>query len=765
MDSIHGGDMKILRKATPFPNWISPLIITAILALVFHRFWNNAIVFRDTFVLYGPAKFQIAEAIKAGLFPGWDPSQYLGMPLAADVVRGVFYPLNLIYLLLPFEPAHRLFVLVHYPLAAIFMDLFLRRRGMARAPALLGALAFALSGYMVGQHGNLPFLIGPAWAPLAFYFMDRALGEGVKWSAGVGAVLALQVLGGEPQSAMITAAVIGGWVILWSLSGRGRRGVVAVAAAAAVSALLSAVQLIPAALLISRSERSGGLALDEAQAFSFHPGRLVELVWPNPFGSLWPDLGYYGDFAIDLDYSNLTWSGCAYLGLPVIALAALGLVRGRREMKKWVAIGMAVSLIIAMGGHTPVHGWLHRLVPLFDWFRYPEKYMAWFTGFIAVAAAMGLEALQVRIKERPRTVIRAAVMFGAAAGALIGISIMAWPAALDHVIAPGKFPAWREYAVANLKDGGAHFLALNLAAAAALIICARVKRLADAAAWTLIAILSVAWWSANAERMPVGSPGLYGKGPVPAALGSMRADGGVFRFYREDLPFRDTNPSAGNTSAYQRDRVFSLHSLLPNLHSPWGLESITGYNAAEPVDGRAPLADSLGPETFRLFNVRYVISNYQEGTPPSDFTVIYNDRLLDLRVLKVNNALPRAYLVDDHAITPALIVERRSDQVLIEADAPRPGRLILSDRHYPGWRAWVDDDETRIEKANTLVRSVRIDKGRHRVRFSYQPVSQRIGLWITLTSLLAAALTTVLAMRQAGNVNKQLKEVTTDEHG
>ena len=51
---------------------------------------------------------------------------------------------------------------------------------------------------------------------------------------------------------------------------------------------------------------------------------------------------------------------------------------------------MLLFLLLALGRHTPVYSWFHRFVPGFDMFRYPEKYMAWFSGFTAVAAARTL---------------------------------------------------------------------------------------------------------------------------------------------------------------------------------------------------------------------------------------------------------------------------------------------------------------------------------------------------------------------------------------
>ena len=56
-------------------------------------------------------------------------------------------------------------------------------------------------------------------------------------------------------------------------------------------------------------------------------------------------------------------------------------------------------------------------------------------------------------------------------------------------------------------------------------------------------------------------------------------------------------------------------------------------------------------------------------------------------------------------------------EVLVEVEAPGGGFLLLNDVWHPWWRATVDGADTEILKANVVPR------GRHVVRFSFQPVA------------------------------------------
>jgi uncharacterized membrane protein YfhO len=74
------------------------------------------------------------------------------------------------------------------------------------------------------------------------------------------------------------------------------------------------------------------------------------------------------------------------------------------------------------------------------------------------------------------------------------------------------------------------------------------------------------------------------------------------------------------------------------------------------------------------------------------------------------------------------ITRYEPERVEIEADVSAPGYLVLTDLHYPGWKAFVDDREVPISRANYLFHAVRLAPGHSVVRFEYQPRSFRIGI-------------------------------------
>ena len=95
-------------------------------------------------------------------------------------------------------------------------------------------------------------------------------------------------------------------------------------------------------------------------------------------------------------------------------------------------------------------------------------------------------------------------------------------------------------------------------------------------------------------------------------------------------------------------------------------------------------------------------------------------------------------------------IQRYDDNdVQIVAAANGESILVLTDSFYPGWKAYVDGQDSAIFRANHFYRAVRIPAGVHKVEFRYEPWSFRIGAMISLATLfLITATSIVVLMRQ-----------------
>jgi hypothetical protein len=87
----------------------------------------------------------------------------------------------------------------------------------------------------------------------------------------------------------------------------------------------------------------------------------------------------------------------------------------------------------------------------------------------------------------------------------------------------------------------------------------------------------------------------------------------------------------------------------------------------------------------------------------------------------------------------AQIVTHKHHRVVIDVNMTDTGFVFLSDVYYPGWNAYVDGQRSPVYRANYLFRAVEVGAGTHTVEFRYEPGAFRVGLGISLLSVILVA--------------------------
>jgi hypothetical protein len=101
------------------------------------------------------------------------------------------------------------------------------------------------------------------------------------------------------------------------------------------------------------------------------------------------------------------------------------------------------------------------------------------------------------------------------------------------------------------------------------------------------------------------------------------------------------------------------------------------------------------------------------------------------------------------------LLEYLPGRIVAQADLTAPGYVVLADRFDEGWRAYVDDVEVPMARANGVERLVAVPAGSHVVRFSYAPFPVYLGLGVSVVAgvgwlgLLIAALVNAIRRRRA----------------
>ncbi len=208
-----------------------------------------------------PWQAEVRHAMGQGRWPLWNEDAGVGMPLMGDPQSQAFQPLVVAGYGLPLAAAVGVTAALRVFVALVGMFLLLRRQGLGEAPALLGSLAYGLSGAMLLWLG-WPIANAVAWTPFALYAVVRCHRDGGRRDAGLlTAILVALLLGGHPETVVYAGAAVA-WLVIACAWERRRDGfalrgfLVRCTVALALAGMLVAPVLAVQQLYVPQSERA-----------------------------------------------------------------------------------------------------------------------------------------------------------------------------------------------------------------------------------------------------------------------------------------------------------------------------------------------------------------------------------------------------------------------------------------------------------------------------------------------------------------------------
>jgi hypothetical protein len=336
------------------------------------------------------------ESFKNGQgIPQWSPYLQGGLPYISAMHGDIFYPTFLLRLALGTAEGITWSFIVHLFLCGLFTWLFLRSWRMSFAAALIGGLAYMLSGSIAGyaSPGHDGKLYVSTLLPLGLFFLTRGIRDGRAWAWGAFAgTVGLAVLSPHPQLLQYMLLVSGSFALYLAFSNHqetgklptslGIRRLAYATGSVVLGLLIGAIQFIPSFSYAPWSPRSGGHDWETATSFSFPIEETLNAYLPQFSGILDQ---YWGQ--------NLIHFHSDYFGVVVLMLmgAAFGVGLLTSFKRFWIGAAI-VSLIWAWGGKTPLYH-IIMLVPYTKYLRAPST-MIYVTAFsVAVLAAIGTERL------------------------------------------------------------------------------------------------------------------------------------------------------------------------------------------------------------------------------------------------------------------------------------------------------------------------------------------------------------------------------------
>ncbi|HHY54374.1 MAG TPA: oligosaccharide flippase family protein [Chloroflexi bacterium] len=256
-------------------------------------------------------KAHIREALAAGELPLWNPKILTGIPFLAAGQASTFYPLNVLFYLLPLDVAYGWFTALQVAIAGATMYLFGRVLRLRVLAALFGAVVYMFSGFLIVSVVFTMFLAATPWLPLLLAVIEvivrKQEAKGVRSfrpipyvAVGAG-VIGLVVLAGHPELIYYTLLTAGAYSLVRLIAAhtRIRRTTTTRRAPlmrtlklagwlltmAVLGVALGAVQLLPLVELLPLNFREGSASLAQVLDWAWPSRHVLTFALPNIFGS------------------------------------------------------------------------------------------------------------------------------------------------------------------------------------------------------------------------------------------------------------------------------------------------------------------------------------------------------------------------------------------------------------------------------------------------------------------------------------------------
>jgi len=645
----------------------------------------------------------IVECLKQGILPLWNPYLFCGVPFLAAGQHSAMYPFSLLFYIMPIVRAYGYFTWLQLALAGLFTYFFLRTLRLGRFGALVGAITYMLSAFMVVSVVFTMIIAAACWLPWLLAMLERIV---QRWERGDGRAPLLEMVGGavglgvhmlagHVEITYYVLLVMGYYALVrivsaWWQHGR-QRGWLGIWPAAraglwclgmvGLGMALGGIQYIPLYELVTRNFRKAGVTYQQIVRWAYPLRRTVAFVVPDFFGNpshhrvfdlfqwKWVPTtrNLYGQPVTSTDWGIKNYvEGGAYAGLLPLLLAMLAIfsyLMPRRTHRSgsghgsvtWVfALLAMVSLAFVFG--TPLYRVI-SLLPGINQLHSPFRWVFPYTFSLAVMAGIGADLLA---RGRfPR------LSLGLGWGALLGGGLTTVALALSRIFigpleplirrafiglakASYAFASWElfySYEVCNFVRFG-----LLLAASGAVLLLSR-STWAWRTRWG-----HLYWWQIGALSLLATDLLLAGYGFNPAVdpklaefkppvVEFLQSDTELYRFTTLERGDRTFNANVG--MYYGLHDVRGYDSIIPQQYVEY-MELIEHqgqllYNRISPLFG----LHSLDSQLLDLLNVKYILTAKPFHHP--SWQLVYDDDLIVYRNLEF---LPRAFVVGEARVYP-----------------------------------------------------------------------------------------------------------------
>ena len=772
----------------PRPTLVASGVFSLWIAILSLPMWSGGFLgtpFSDQYKAgYGFRAWAAEQWTTTGRVPLWNPEIFGGMPFVAGMHGDIFYPTAWLRLVLPIDVAMNLGFAVHYVLAGLFAYLLLRRLQISWTGSVVGGISYQLTGVVASyvNPGHDGKLFVTALFPLALLGLVMALRDKkVEGYALLALAVGLGFLSPHPQLLyyMLVAAGVFALYLTFGEETDEAMKPRLLRLAGSLGAIfvgfgIGTIQMLPFYYYIPFSPRSESIG-------GWQHATSYAIPWEHV-----PEF-FLSRFAGEGTMNGTTyWGGngvkfhSEYLGLPVIALAVLGLAGvGHRRLKLWLGGIATLFLLVALGAATPFYRVWYEIMPFMKQVRSAGMALYIVAFVLATFAALGADRLlggegkrHVKIWLGTAAVITLLAVLGAFGGLAESLATFVE----TRIQAPR---------VQNAMTAGSTIRVGALTSAVALAALGGIgwllsKKLVEARIAGLLIMAVVGtdlWWNArtfwNYSDAPDGLfagdeitaflkeqdvpyrtlnlqvyPALNAQGSVLMAYGIpelLGHHGNELHAFDQLMGGRDiwrNLPFFGQGDLELLDLYAARYIIAPANR---GLDSIPGFRRILPnVPAASGIAANLFEREVGTPYARIVAAAVKLPEEQVVPTVVDPRFPVDLLVVLDSAAAvepPPLTAIPDSVEATVQITEWKPGQMRLEISPPSPqdAYVVVSENWYFDWRATVDGRPAKTLRGNGALITVPVPAGAQTIDLNFESDAYRTGKTIMLASLVLVA--------------------------
>lgn len=737
-------------------------------------FPNKAQYFDVLRQLY-PWKTFSLDLVKRGELPLWNPYNFSGAPLLANFQSAPFYPLSVVYFL-PFFlqiKAWSFLVMLQPLLALFFTYLYAKKIKLSKVGSLFAAISFGFSSFMTVwlEYNTIGHVI--FWLPLVLLSAEHLIEKKSPfWITIFIFSLTSSLFAGHIQ--------IFGYLFIFALLYcffRKRDTFLFFFLLSLLSLGIGAIQWIPGFELLQQSARSPHAYDFLLQKILIQPWQLIMLAVPDFFGN--PATRNY--WLPDTYVGKVTSIGL----IPLLFILFTVIKRKDNFIRLFWTTALIILFLTTI---NPVTAILYRFEIPFISTSAPTLSI-----FILCFSLSILSGFGVDIWRKEKLSLSRFLRF---ASPLILIFAMLW----IGVFAVWQFSLFEWSSQLSVSIRNLAYATMLLVAAAVLLMAGSLKRKAWFLVITLLLFLHILDLFRYFQKFNPFSPQelIF---PKVAVFDFLKKEAGINRFWG----YGTASVEANFTTQYVLFSPDGYDPLYPKIYGEFIQSSKNGkINTKFTTQTRSDAfivsgfgESDLSANMYRLkildvLGVKYILDRVENKStaktfPQGRFKLVYEDS--GWRVFQNLKALSRMLLVSDYqtfrtkeefedkffsqefdpaktilleekpnsflggkgglALPEPKIESYQPNKIILRTKADQDALLLLSDVYFPGWKAYVDGKETKILKANYAFRTVYLPEGAHRVIFSYEPQSLKLGMIITNISMLGVFFLVSMSWRRS----------------